>query len=174
MFGRIHQLLPALVGFLGVATAWADTGYLPQTGPMPLRFRVPPPPVAEHVRAPVAPPPSAPIALPPPPMPPAPPVASNAAPANIVMPVVPTNGPALEFEAREPVIGPGPAAAPDGVISPQMLIKYFTTPAILGTNAAGMGVVAPVGFTPPPVTTPVTTPAPTPPALIKPPSPTKP
>jgi len=160
MFGRIHQLLPAVVGFLGVATAWADAGYLPQAGPMALRFRVPPAPVAEHPHAPPAPtpPPPAPIALPSPSMLSAPPETTNAAPTMIFKPAPMTNAPALEFEAREPISGPGPTAAQDGVISPQMLIKYFTTPTNSSTNAAVRGVVSPIGFTPPPVTPPVPTP----------------
>jgi hypothetical protein len=67
-----------------------------------------------------------------------------------------TNGPALEFEAREPLTGP----APDGVISPQMLMQYFTPSSKTATNAASLGVVAPIGFTPPPVTAPAPPPPP--------------
>jgi hypothetical protein len=63
---------------------------------------------------------------------------------------------ALEFDAREPISDLGSAAAADGVISPQMLIKYFTAP----SNSVPRTMVSPVGFTPPPVTPP----APTPPA----------
>jgi hypothetical protein len=96
-------------------------------------------------------------------MPSAPPEATNAAPAKIEKPVAVTNGPALEFEAREPLTGPTPASPPNVVISPQMLIKYFTTPPPAATNAASVGAVTPVGFTPPPVTTP----APTTPASAK-------
>lgn len=160
MFGRIHQWLAAVVvvGILKVATAWADAGYLPQAGPLPFRFRIPPPPVAEHLNAPPAPPPPAPIALPTPPMPSAPPETTIATPARMVKPVAVavTNGPALEFEAREPLTGP----APDGVISPQMLMQYFTPSSKTATNAASLGVVAPIGFTPPPVTAPAPPPPP--------------
>jgi hypothetical protein len=163
MFRRIHQLLPAAVGLLGVATAWADAGYLPLAGPLPLRFRLPPVLVAEHASDPLPPPPPAPIVLPTPPMPPEPPQTSNAAPAKMDKPVAVTNAPALEFDAREPVTGPASATSPDGVISPQMLIKYFTVSANPATNAAGVAAVGPIGFTPPPVTAP----APTPPAASK-------
>jgi hypothetical protein len=154
MFGRIHQLLPAVVvGFLGSATAWADVGYLPLAGPLPLRFRVPPAPAPEHVHLPVAPPLPAPISMPPPmpSMPPPPQETSKVAPAKVVMPAVPTNGPPLEYNAREPVIGPAPATAPDAVISPQMLLQYFTPPTHPATNGVSVGVVTPLGFTPPPV-----------------------
>jgi hypothetical protein len=151
MFGRIHQLLPAVMGILGAATAWADAGYLPQAGPMPLRFRVPPPPPAEHTDAPMPPLLPAPIVLPAPPMPSQPPESSNAPPSNTGKPVAVTNGPPLEFNAREPVAGPT-IIAPDAVISPQMLIKYFTVPTSAATNAPIAAPVTPMGFTPPPVT----------------------
>jgi hypothetical protein len=62
-----------------------------------------------------------------------------------------TNGPPLEFNAREPVAGPT-IIAPDAVISPQMLIKYFTVPTSAATNAPIAAPVTPMGFTPPPVT----------------------
>jgi hypothetical protein len=60
-----------------------------------------------------------------------------------------TNGPALEFNAREPATGAVPVIAPEPVISPQMLIKFFTAPTNAVTNAAAEGVKAPVGFTSP-------------------------
>jgi hypothetical protein len=168
MFGRIHQWLPAL-GFLGVASVWAEPGYLPQIGPMALRFRVPPQGVVDYPRA--LPPPPAPLILPAPTMPIAPPAeTSNAAPTAIVMPVIPTNGPPLEFNAREPMNDFAPIAAPNGVVSPQMLIKYFTTQPNPGTNAPGTGATTPVGFNPPPVTLPT----PAMPAPTKPTNPTKP
>jgi hypothetical protein len=162
MFGRIHHLLAAavgVVGVLGVTPAWAGAGYLPQAGPLALRFRVPPAPAAEHLNPPVAPPVPAPIALPPQPMASTPPETSNAASANMLKPVVAlTNAPALEYNAREPLT----TAVTDSVISPQMLIKYFTASPKTAPNANGAGVVTPVGFTPPPVTTPAPTPTPPP------------
>jgi hypothetical protein len=158
MFRRIHQWLSAAVGVFGFATAWAASGYLPQAGPLPLRFRVPLPHITEHAEVPVAPPLPAPIALPAPPMPPAPPEVFNAAPAKAVKPVAITNGPPLEYNARESFSEPLPGASADAVISPQMLIKYFTPPANASTNAPGAGVAAPMGFTPPPVPAPPATP----------------
>jgi hypothetical protein len=141
MFGRFRHLFPATQWVLGVATVWADAGYLPQAGPVPLRFRALAPPVSEQVNEPVAPAPRAPISLPSPPIPPIPPV---------------TNGPALEFNAREPVIDPAPVVVPEAAVSPQMLMKFFTAPtkAVTNTNATDAGVMAPVGFTPPLVATP--------------------
>jgi hypothetical protein len=174
MFGYIHQLLPAMTGVLGVATVWSDAGYLPRTGPLPLRFHVPPPAVVQVV-APVPPPfpppflppyfPPVPISLPTPPMPPTPPDMSkttNAPPASVAV----TNGPALEFDAREPVTAPTAATSPDAVVSPQMLLKFFTASTNASTNVAGnaasSGAGAPFGFTPPPMTL-----APTPPPTSK-------
>jgi hypothetical protein len=87
--------------------------------------------------------------------------ATNTPPASVIT----TNGPALEFDARPPILG----VAPEQVVSPQMLLKYFTTSTNAGiganTNAAGhattLGVIGPLGFTPPPLTT---SPPPPPPA----------
>jgi hypothetical protein len=155
MFGRIHQLLPAVVGVLWVATAWADTGYLPLAGPLPLRFRHLPPPVAKPVI--VAPPTNAPIALialPEPPMLYGPPAPTN---ATAVLPVTVTNAPALEFSAGESVVGPSTPAA-NAVVLPQMLIHFFTTSTNAATNATSVGVVTPIGFTPPPVLAPTLAP----------------
>jgi len=139
---------------LGIASVWGDaanlrpTGYLAQAGPLQVRFRALPPPVSEEnvEPAPAAPEPR--ISLPSPPMP--------AAPTNtaVVPPV--TNGPALEFNAREPVPGAAPDNVAEPVISPQMLIKYFMTPtnAVSNTNASAPGANGPVGFTSPLGTTP--------------------
>jgi hypothetical protein len=132
---------------------WSDAGYLPQAGPVPLRFRVLPPPVNDQVNAPVAPAPAppAPISLPSPPMP------SALKQTTLVPPIqAVTNGPALEFNAGETATGsvPVPVNAPEAVISPQMLIKFFTAPTNAVTNATAAGVEAPVGFTPPLVATP--------------------
>jgi hypothetical protein len=157
MSGRIYQLfVAAVVGILGVATARAERGYLPQAGPLPLRFRLPPAVPHQVAPTPLPSPPVAPILLPAPPMPPAPPETTNAAPAKPIQ--VPTNAPAVEFEAREPLAVSPSNAVPEGAISPQMLIKYFTSPTAAATNAPGIGAAPPViGFTPPAV------PAPAPP-----------
>jgi hypothetical protein len=170
MFGRINQLLPAVaVGLLGMASAQADIAYLPRTGPLPLRFRIPPAPIAEHFGVLVPPPPPAPIALPTPPMPSRLPE-TTIAPPTTDKPEALTNGPALKFEAREPVTGPAPTSATNTVISAQMLMQFFTTSTNSAAHAASAGVVAPIGFSPPPVTTPT----PTPPASSKPALPTSP
>jgi hypothetical protein len=170
MFGRIHQLLPAVVvGFFGVATAWADAGYLPHAGPLPLRFRMPPPPVAERPSVPAPPPPPAPIVLPTPPMPSVLPETTNALPKP-AKPEAVTNGPALRFDAREPVTSPAPTSATNVVVSPQMLMQFFTIPTKAAARGTNAGVVEPIGFSPPSVPTP----PPTPPAPGKAPSPTSP
>jgi hypothetical protein len=155
MFGRIHYLLWAAAGFLGGATVQADAGYLPQGGPIPLRFRVRLAPVAEPV------PPPASISLPPPPMPSKPPDPPIAPPANVAV----TNWPALEYNARDPaaVTRPDirPDIQPDRVVVPQMLLKYFTASPNIRTNAVATGAAAPFGFTPPATTTSAPTPPPT-------------
>jgi hypothetical protein len=163
MFGRFRQLLPATAWVLGIASVWADaahvrqTGYLPQAGPLQLRFRALPPPVSEENAQPAAPSPDPRILLPSPPMPATP---TNSA---VIQPV--TNGPAVEFNAREPIPA-APTNAPEPVISPQMLIKYFmgSTNAVSNTNASAPGANGPVGFTSPLGTTP----APPPPISSKP------
>jgi len=72
---------------------------------------------------------------------------------DLVLPGAATNGPALEFDAREPVTDPAPPTPPDVVVSPQMLLKYFAASTNASTNAAtnatSLRVVAPLGFTPP-------------------------
>lgn len=152
MFGRAYQLMPAVVtGILMVLTARAEPGYLPWAGPLPLRFRVATPPVSEHAKpAIVAPSPPA-IALPAPTMPSAPMETNkvNSKPAAI------TNAPPVEFTARETDLTPPATNVADKVISPEMLIQYFTMPTNGATNAASVGTRAPVRFTPPPVTPPV-------------------
>jgi hypothetical protein len=156
MFGRFRHILPAVEWILGVATVWTDAGYLPHVGPVPLRFRAPAPPVSEQVTAP-APPPPMPIFLPPPPMPPAP-KEQTRAPA--VKPA--TNAPPLELNAREPITDPSTATMPEGAVSPQMLIKFFSTPAVANTNTVSGTVGAPVDFTPPTVASPSPTAPPSP------------
>jgi hypothetical protein len=155
MFGRFRHFLPAAAWLLGVASLWAEAGYLPQAGPLPLRFRVLPSPVEEEVSAPEppAPPaPQAPVSLP---LPPVPAAAKEPTPVPPIQPV--TNGPALEYDAREPAIAVPHGIAPDAPISPQMLIKYFTAPTKPMTNAPTAEIPAAVGFTPPLVATPGST-----------------
>jgi len=153
MFGRFRHFFPAAAWVLGVATVCAEAGYLPHSGPVPLRFRVLPPPVSDRVSAPVALAAPAPVSLPLPVMPAEP-------KAPILVPAIQTitNEPAVEYNAREPVQGPAPFMGPDALISPQMLIKYFTAPVKVATNASPGGALTPVGFTLPLVTTPQLTP----------------
>jgi hypothetical protein len=191
MLGSIHQLLPAMAGVMGVATVWADTGYLARTGPVPLRFMDSPVPIVKQVGAPFPPPflapffpPPVPISLPTPPLPSRPPDTSNVTNDADLL-VAATNGPALEFDAREFVSDPGSATAPEPLVSPQMLLKYFTTLTNASANASAnantnastnaassvmsSGMVAPLGFTPPSVTIVMPTPPlpPTPPPVGK-------
>jgi hypothetical protein len=147
----LRHILPAAVGFFGVMVVWAGPGYLPQAGPVPLRFRVLPPPQANLISHPDPSPVSLSALLPPVsaklPVPTVPTVPT----APALAPVLAANPPAVEYDVRDSGIIGTPALPPDGVISPQMLIKYFT----LSTNATGMSAAAPVGFTPPTVAVPV-------------------
>lgn len=170
MLGNINQLLPAMAGVLSVATVWADTGYLARTGPLPLRFRELPPPVARQVNAPFPPPflpplfpPPVMVSLPTPPMPATPPDTTQTT-NDPVLPGAVTNGAPLEFVAKQLVDDPASPTGPDGIVSPQMLLKYFTTSTNSSPkavrNPTTMGVIAPLGFTPPTETTLVPTPPP--------------
>lgn len=150
MSGRAHHLLPAVFGILGIATVWANAGYLPQVGPVPLRFRIPPPLPVNQAAAPLP----TPITLPTPPISSSTPETPQAGPEKEI--VVPKPGPAVEIEAGAPAFIRPPVVAPDAVISPQMLIKYFMNSTNAPTNnAPGVGV--PFGFTPPAAGTPVST-----------------
>jgi len=173
MFECIHQLLPAMAGVMGVATVWADGGYLPHAGPPALRFRDPPPPIVKQVNTASFPPPFLPPFFPPPtlvslerPLMPFRPSNSSKSTNDPVASGVATNGAALEFDAREPVLDPASPTGPDMIVSPQMLLKYFTTSTnaspSLASNATSLRVVAPLGFTPPPVATVAPTPPPPP------------
>jgi len=143
MIGCLRHVLPAAVGFCGITAVWAGAGYLPEAGPAPLRFRVlPTPPPTNRVSQPVPPPVSVKLPSPTSPTSPTPP-----GPA----PVPATNAPApVEYNARDSGAIGTPATPSDGVISPQMLIKYFTS----STNGTGKIAVTPVGFTPPTVAVP--------------------
>ena len=145
------------MGFFGVTAIWAAGGYLPQVGPASLRYRPLPQPAARQIsqrilfECPAAAP------LPPPsvtlPVPTAP-----AAPATVPVPV--TNPPAVEYDARDFGGAAMRMPRPDLMISPQMLIKYFTP----STNGSGTGAGAPVGFTPPTAAPPAPLPPPSHPA----------
>jgi hypothetical protein len=168
MFGRFRHLVAATIGFLGVATGvCASSGYLPTVGPEPLRFRTVPTPAtnAPVFSTPAPPePPSAPVSfLDLPPLGAVQPVTTEQAPAQpIALPSKPMISEGYSAEAHspdpEPVV---PAATPNAVISPEMLVKYFTQPA--GTNSAAGGSGPSVGFTPP-----AATPTPTPPGRATP------
>jgi hypothetical protein len=171
MMECIHQLLPAMAGVMGVATVWADGGYLPHAGPPALRFRDPPPPIVKQVDTASFPPPFLPPFFPPPtlvslqrpPLPSRPPDAGKST-NDAILPGVATNGAALEFDAREPILDPGSPMSPESIVSPQMLLKYFTNSAnaspSMATNATSLRVVAPLGFNPPPVAPAAPTPLP--------------
>ena len=118
----------------------ANPGYLPVVGPAPVRFRavfapatnfavLPPPVIAE----------SEPVLVKPDTLNPLntttnvqPPAAEEAPPAN-----------ALPYSPME-------NSAPGEVISPQMLLKYFTK----NTNHSGASLIGPMNFTPPQPTQP--------------------
>ena len=172
MLENLHQLLPAMAGVLSVAVVSADTGYLERTGPLPLRFRDSPPPMVRQIGAAFPPPflppyfpPPVMVSLPTPSMPPTPPETSQTT-NDPVLPVAVTNGAALEFNARQLVDDPPAPTMPDGLVSPQMLLKYFRT-STNGSpkevrNGSSMGLIAPLGFTPPLVTEPAPPPPPPP------------
>jgi hypothetical protein len=155
MFGRTQILLWVAAGLLWAAAAQADLGYLPQAGPMPLRFRTTPspatektvlaePPPAPRIMLPVVPPP---LQLPVPPMP-----GTNAPDTNAFIPGSISNGPPVEYNARdaasETISGPA-VPSPDPVVVPQMLVKYFTTGTNSSTNAAVSQPPTSIGFNPP-------------------------
>ncbi len=145
MFGCLRHILPVAMGFFGVTAIWAAAGYLPQMGPVPLRFRTAPTPATRQFSQlvpvqglPAAPLPQLPVTLPAPAVP-----AATAAPASAPAPV--SKQPAVEYDARDFGAGALPAPRPDLIVSPQMLLKYFMP----STNGTETTALAPVGFTPP-------------------------
>jgi hypothetical protein len=86
-------------------------------------------------------------------MPPEQPESSEAQPAIEPVPMSVTNGPALEYDARNFAPGPAGNQAPEAVVSPQMLIKYFAASTNAATNGGGTEVMTPFGFIPPAVMT---------------------
>jgi hypothetical protein len=135
IFGWLRHFSLIAVAYAGIlVSTWADIAYLPAVGPSPLRFRpafkprtnsvVSPSLVLAHSGAPVPPKkaenPSAPI------------------PPTGVHDPAPTTD-----QTNAPIVEPPRS---DGVISPQMLLKYFNK----STNGNAAGVNGPLDFTPPP------------------------
>ena len=126
-----YRYFTLLAGVLaGVLVAGkAQTAYLPTVGPAPLRFRADYKPVV-HIKLP----------------PPTPTGQSGASAPTPTAPLV-VGVPVPATQTNQTVVQP-PAVVesprPDGVVSPQMLLKYFSR----STNAADAN--APLNFTPPP------------------------
>jgi hypothetical protein len=121
----VALIIAGWTGFFG--SGRANLAYLPAVGPAPLRFQPDFKPV-KHI-----------VATPPP------------EPAQAAAPVAPAKAqPVAPTPAPEPTpVVVQPAAVveppkPDGVVSPQMLLKYFNR----GTNADA-ATSPPAGFTPP-------------------------
>jgi len=149
MFGRVRQWVifwAALTGLAGGVlaatgigsdpTRIASRGYLPSVGPVPLRIRVPETPSTNLVHMPL------------PPVEPEPVITATpseqiaaAKPAPPPRPAAPS--PNTNAPVQTEPLGTPPTADP--LISPQMLLKYFSHT----TNGPASGVVAPMDFTPP-------------------------
>jgi hypothetical protein len=123
-------IITACTGIL--VSAWADTAYLPTVGPSPFRYR----PIFEPTTNKVAPPPTMPALLPV-----QLPVEKPEKPA-VPAPVPPSHDSAPATDRADAVVE---SPQSDGVISPQMLLKYFNKST--NGNAASFG--APLDFTPP-------------------------
>jgi hypothetical protein len=131
MHRHVKKIGPLIAAYAGaLISSWAGMAYLPAIGPAPLRFLPALKPFTQSV----------------PPLPaaaqPAPPPGEKAEkPSGPVAPSQPIN--------VSPATGPtdtGAEPAPaDGVISPQMLLKYFNKP----TNSNAPNVKAPLDFIPP-------------------------
>ncbi len=165
MFGRTQIFLLVAAGLLSAAAAQADLGYLPQAGPMPLRFRTHTSPATEKAALAEPPPPPRIMlpAVPPPlqlPVPPTP--GTNAPDTNAFIPGSISNGPPVEYNARdaasETISGPV-VSSPDPVVVPQMLVRYFTTTTNSSTNGAVSQPPASIGFNPPSGSVPAPKPA---------------
>ena len=124
-----------LLAVLSVATA-ASTGpgYLPRVGPAPLRFLAPPRVCTKRFVLPVPVPDPASVVPQIEKMPPLPRPASSAL-------ELPGPMPQAESGPAQPQMETAPA---DAVVSPQMLLRYFTQ-----TNNSAASVIAPMEFTPP-------------------------
>ncbi|HZQ45620.1 MAG TPA: hypothetical protein VFC07_01300 [Verrucomicrobiae bacterium] len=111
----------------------ADTAYLPAVGPSPLRFRPDFKPVAHIV---YSPPPT--VSQPDVPLP-----AQKVEKVSVPVPPTPPPEPIPAIDKTNGIVEP---PRPEGVVSPQMLLKYFNRP----TKGNSAGVSAPIDFTPPP------------------------
>jgi hypothetical protein len=141
MFGSFRHAGIAAAGFLGAAAAvWAGSGYLPNVGPIPLRFR----PLASVSTNLVSLP--APLPWDSTDMDYEDMDASNAPQETVIPPLAGTNSNAPRAEIMEVSSAPAPAPAVDPVISPQMFIQYFRPT----TNVPVTGAGTAVGFLPPP------------------------
>jgi hypothetical protein len=123
-------IVTACMGIL--ISSWADTVYLPAVGPSPLRFRPAFKPNTNNVAS-----PSPVLAQPVIPL-----LTEKAGKTFVPIPPtpVPDSGPTTDqtdANAEPP--------RSDGVISPQMLLKYFNK----STNGNAAGITAPLDFTPP-------------------------
>jgi hypothetical protein len=133
LFRGWQALSVVLIAFLGVvAAASTGPGYLPRVGPVPLRFSPAPRPRLNRFVLPVPAPAPEPV-----------PVVSQvekAPPAHsLLLPPISPEPPAGVL-AQPPV----DSSPPDTVVSPQMLLKFFSK----STNTAPSG-GAPVDFNPP-------------------------
>lgn len=151
----MRSILPwavvVLGGWLGPESLAARPGYLPTVGPLPLRY-------LEGRAKPVEPavlPPLAPAAVAPEPAASEPenavetakPAPAKEEPAPPTEPAKTAPEPPPTTVTRQETI-PAPSTTPSTAISPQLLIRYFTSPD--STNRAAPVVIAPVGFVPPP------------------------
>jgi hypothetical protein len=131
MIGCLRHFPVIAIAYVGILfSTWANTPYLTAVGPSPLRFRPafkpntntappPPPSVVVHPAATV---PAVSAIVPNPPTP-----VVSSAPTNVQTDAV------------------AETAGTDGVISPQMLLKFFGK----STNGNTGGVKGPLDFTPP-------------------------
>jgi hypothetical protein len=140
MFGQLRQRMIAAAGFSSiVAVVWADSGYLPKGGPLPLRFAALALLRTNGVSQPA-------------------PMPSDAEGmtdedndiANgseaVIPPLAGTNANASQAEIMEASSAPAIRPAQEPVISPQMLMQYFRGP----TNGVAAGPTDPVPFLQPP------------------------
>jgi hypothetical protein len=134
LFGHRRCFPIIFAAYMGaLATSQADnvSVYLPVVGPSPLRFRPAFIPSTNLV-----------VALSPTPVKPTAPLPVEKEPAPAAPAPVIVHEPAPKTEQTNTVVEP---PRPDGVVSPQMLLKYFNHP----TNGNAAGVNAPLDFNPP-------------------------
>jgi hypothetical protein len=132
-FSSRRLIFLVLIGSLSLAAlAAASPGYLPCIGPASLRFRPVPAPVTNQFVLPAPEPLPEPAAIAPKPEIPTP-------PAPVIVPPEPA---AVTNQVSSAPAGSPP---PDEVVSPQMLLRYFSK----STNGTSSGIIAPMDFTPP-------------------------